>query len=53
MEVFEAFVKEISEKEIVIDEFDFELWNLMIDEAIVNRNKTKTFKFKNGSEITL
>ena len=32
----------------MINEFDLTLWNIMINEAIVNIDGSITFKFKNG-----
>ena len=52
-DVLEAFIKTIETKENIIDEFSVDLWNLMIQEAIVHQDKTITFKFKNGKEVTL
>ena len=52
-DILEAFIKTIEAKENIIDEFSVDLWNLMIQEAIVHQDKTITFKFKNGKEVTL
>ena len=52
-DVLEAFIKTIEAKENIIDKFSVDLWNLMIQEAIVHQDKTITFKFKNGKEITI
>ena len=32
----------------MINEFNLTLWNIMIDEAIVNKDGSITFTFKNG-----
>lgn len=53
LEVLQAFIKTIEEKEPVIDEFSLDLWNLMLEAAVVNKDETITFKFKNGKEVTL
>lgn len=42
------FITDIKEAPIMINEFDLTLWNIMIDEAIVNKDGSITFKFKNG-----
>ena len=47
-----SFLAEISDKPNIISEFDSNLWNIVLDEAIVHKNKTITFKFRNGKEIT-
>ena len=47
-----SFSAEISDKPNIISEFDSNLWNIVLDEAIVHKNKTITFKFRNGKEIT-
>ena len=52
-DVLEAFIKTIEAKKNIIDEFSVDLWNLMIQEAIVHQDKTITFKFKNGKEVTI
>ncbi len=52
-DVLEAFIKTIEVKENIIDKFSVDLWNLMIQEAIVHQDKTITFKFKNGKEVII
>ena len=44
------FITDIKEALIMINEFDLTLWNIMLDEAIVNKDGSITFKFKNGME---
>lgn len=44
------FITDIKEAPIMINEFDLTLWNIMLDEAIVNKDGSITFKFKNGME---
>lgn len=53
LEVLQAFIKTIEEKEPVIDEFSLDFWNLMLDAAVVNKDETITFKFKNGNEVRI
>lgn len=53
LEVLQAFITTIEEKENFIDESSLELWNLMIDATVVNRDGTITFKFKNGNEVII
>lgn len=42
------FITDINEAPIMINEFNLTLWNIMIDEAIVNKDGSITFTFKNG-----
>lgn len=44
------FINDINEAPIMINEFNLTLWNIMINEAIVNIDGSITFKFKNGME---
>lgn len=46
-----AFIFEIENKPNLIASFDINLWNCLIEEAIVHKDKTITFKFRNGLEI--
>lgn len=50
-ESMESFLKEIEDRDEVLQEFDITLWNTMIDEAVVNNDGTIEFKFKNGSKV--
>ena len=52
-EAMKSFVKEIEDKQDYIETFDPVLWNTMLNEAVVNKNSTICFKFKNGREITI
>ena len=53
IEILNAFIASLEDKETVIDEFSTDLWNLMIQEALVNENGTITFKFRNGNEVRI
>ena len=44
------FITDIKEAPIMINEFNLTLWNIMIDEAIINKDGSITFKFKNGMQ---
>ena len=46
-----SFLNEIKLRPEVITEFDLDIWNLILDEAIVHKDKSITFKFRNGTEI--
>ncbi|MCQ2087076.1 MAG: phage tail protein [Bacilli bacterium] len=52
IEILNAFIASLEDKEAVIDEFSTDLWNLMIQDALVDENGTIKFVFKNGIEIT-
>ena len=51
IEILNAFIASLEDKETVIDEFSTDLWNLMIQDALVNEDGTIKFVFKNGTEI--
>ena len=53
IEILNAFIASLEDKETVIDEFSTDLWNLMIQDAIVNENGTITFKFRNENEVRI
>ena len=48
-----AYLKEIKKADNYLPEWSIDLWMLMVDSAIVNRNKTITFKLTSGTEITI
>lgn len=52
IEILNAFIVSLEDKATIIDEFSTDLWNLMIQDALVNENGTIQFVFKNGIEIT-
>ncbi len=49
----QSFLKQIEDKDEVLQEFDITLWNTMIDEAVVNKDGTIEFKFKNGNKVAI
>lgn len=53
IDVLEAFVKEIENRENIINEFSTDLWNVLIQQAVVHNDKTISFIFKNGTEVRL
>jgi site-specific DNA recombinase len=53
LEILQAFIKKIETEKDVIDEFSLDLWNVVLDAAVVNNEEKITFKFKNGKEVTL
>lgn len=53
IEILNAFITSLEDKEAVIDEFSTDLWNLMIQDALVNEDGSITFKFRNGNEVRI
>lgn len=45
-------IQAISEKTLILTEWDSTLWVIMIDHCVVHRNKSVTFVFRDGTEIT-
>jgi site-specific DNA recombinase len=48
-----AYLEEIKKADNYLHEWSIDLWMLMVDSAIVNRDKTITFKFTSGTEVTI
>ena len=48
----EAILQKMIEADTVLLEWSDELWLTLIDECIAHEDKTISFKFKNGYEIT-
>lgn len=51
IKILNAFIVSLEDKEAVIDEFSTDLWNLMIQDALVSEDGTINFVFKNEIEI--
>ena len=49
----EAFLKEMETAETIIDTWNNELWMIMVESAVVHKDKSITFKFYNGKEIRI
>ena len=49
----EAFLKEMETAETTIDTWNDELWMIMVESAVVHKDKSITFKFYNGKEIRI
>ena len=49
----EAFLKEMETAETIIDTWNNELWMVMVESAIVHNDKSITFKFQNGKDISV
>ena len=50
--ILEGFIRDIQSRELAITEFDGELWLAVVDKAMVKRDGSMSFRFKNSSEIT-
>jgi len=48
-----AYLEEIKKADNYLPEWSNDLWMLMVEKAIVNKDKTITFKFTSGTEVTL
>lgn len=51
IKILNAFIVSLEDKEAVIDEFSTDVWNLMIQDALVSEDGTINFVFKNEIEI--
>ena len=47
------FIEELKKAPLVTEEWDSELWNCLLDKAIIFRDNHITFRFRNGTEITI
>jgi predicted nuclease with TOPRIM domain len=48
-----AYLEEIKKADNYLPEWSNDVWMIMIEKAIVNRDKTIAFKFTSGTEITI
>ena len=48
-----AYLEEIKKADNYLPEWSNDVWMIMVEKAIVNRDKTITFKFTSGTEIML
>jgi DNA primase len=51
--IIEHFIRDISKRPLILEEFDEKLWNAVIEKATVQTDGTMTFCFKDGTEITV
>lgn len=49
----EPSIRTMRRSKIVLTEWDDTIWTVMVEKAVVHRDKTITFHFRNGSEITV
>jgi uncharacterized protein YutD len=48
-----SYLEEIKKADNYLPEWSNDIWMLMVEKAIVNRDKTITFKFTSGTEVTM
>lgn len=49
----DCFISRLKDSPYIIEEWSEELWNVLLERATVQRNKSITFQFKNGTEINI
>lgn len=49
----QSFLESLKQKDCIIDQWDEELWMIMVEKAIVHRDKSIIFKYYNGKETTI
>lgn len=49
----QAFVNDLSSRPNVLEAYDEDVWSYLVDKAIVNRDRSITFLFRNGKEIKI
>ena len=47
-----SYIDSMSRKPLIVNKWDSKLWVSMIDRCVVHRDKTVTFVFRDGIEIT-
>lgn len=50
--ILEGFIRDVQNRPLAVTEFDEELWLAVVDQVMVGREGSMTFRFKNGAEIT-
>lgn len=48
-----SYLEEIKKADNYLPEWSNDIWMLMVEKSIVNRDKTITFKFTSGTEVTM
>lgn len=49
----QAFINDLNNRPNILDAYDEEIWSYLINRAIVNRDGSITFQFRNGEEIKI
>ena len=59
MEIFygyrflKVFIDDLESRPNVLEAYDEDIWSYLIDKAVVNRDGSITFNFRNGKEIKI
>lgn len=48
-----AYLAEMRKADNFLPEWSDDVWMMMVEKGVVNRDRTITFQFTNGKEITL
>lgn len=48
-----AYLKEIKKADNYLPEWSNDVWMIMVEKAIINRDKAITFRFTSGTMVTL
>ncbi|HHX68918.1 MAG TPA: hypothetical protein GX708_12805, partial [Gallicola sp.] len=48
-----AYLEEIKKADNYLPEWSNDVWMIMVEKATVNRDKTITFRFTSGTEVTI
>ena len=49
----QAFIDDLESRPNVLEAYDEDIWSYLIDKAVVNRDGSITFNFRNGKEIKI
>jgi site-specific DNA recombinase len=49
----QAFIDDLENRPNVLEAYDEDIWSYLIDKAVVNRDRSITFNFRNGKEIKI
>ena len=49
----QAFIDDLENRPNVLEAYDEDIWSYLIDKAVVNRDGSITFNFRNGKEIKI
>ena len=48
-----VFIDDLESRPNVLEAYDEDIWSYLIDKAVVNRDGSITFNFRNGKEIKI
>ncbi len=49
----QVFIDVLNNRPNILESYDEDAWSYLIDKAVVNRDKSITFQFRNGKEIKI